>query len=124
MDFGQLYAIFLMAFFALVVIIFFLQRLRCKIRKLLGKAHLGFYPTAASMGNALQALQVFVEPNIQQIVEEKLDEATDEDDEAGPDDPTAHLNRQLRKIRRGEPVDDLRIPLTSAKMIPLQSTKH
>ncbi len=115
MDFEQLYAIFLMAFFAFVVVSFLFQRLRYRIRKLLGKAHLGFYPTAASMGNALQALQVFIEPNVQQIVEEKLDEDTDEDDEAGPDDPTVHLNRQLRKIRRDEPVDDLRIPLILRK---------
>ena len=115
MDFEQLYAIFLMAFFAFVAVSFLFQRLRYRIRKLLGKAHLGFYPTAASFGNALQALQIFVEPNVQQIIEEKLDEATDDDDEAGPDDPTAHLNRQLRKIRRGEPVDDLRIPLVRRK---------
>jgi hypothetical protein len=115
MDFEQMYACSLLAFFALVVLTFFFQRLRCRIRKLLGKAHLGFYPTAASFGNALQALQVFVEPNVQQIVEEKLDETTDEDDEGAPDDPTAHLNRQLRKIRRGEPVDDLRIPLVLRK---------
>jgi hypothetical protein len=115
MDFEQLYAIFLMAFFTFVVITFLLQRLRYKIRKLLGKAHLGFYPTAASVGNALQALQIFVEPNVQQIIEKKLDEETEDDDEAGPDDPTAHLNRQLKKIRRGEPVDDLRIPLILGK---------
>jgi hypothetical protein len=115
MDCEQMYACFLLAFFALVVLSFFLQRLRCRIRKLLGKAHLGFYPNAASLGNALQALQIFVEPNVQQILEEKLDEATDEDDEGGPDDPTTHLNCQLRKIRRGEPVDDLRIPLVLRK---------
>ena len=115
MDFEQLYAIFLMAFFAFVVISFLFQRLRCRIRKLLGKAHLGFYPTATSFGNALQALQVFIEPNVQQIVEEKRDEHAEDDEEPGPDDPTAHLNRQLRKIRRGEPVDDLRIPLIRRK---------
>ena len=115
MDFEQLYAIFLMAFFAFVVISFLFQRLRCRIRKLLGKAHLGFYPTATSFGNALQALQVFIEPNVQQILEEKLDESAEDDEEGGPDDPTAHLNRQLRKIRRGEPVDDLRIPLNLRK---------
>ena len=115
MNFEVMYAMALMAFFTLVVIIFFLQRLRCRIRKLLGKAHLGFYPTAASFGNALQALQVFAEPNVQKIVEEKLDEHAEDDEEPGPDDPTAHLNRQLRKIRRGEPVDDLRIPLVGRK---------
>ena len=115
MNFELLYAMALMAFFTLVVIIFFFQRLCCRIRKLLGKAHLGFYPTATSFGNALQALQVFAEPNVQKIVEEKLDEHAEDDEEPGPDDPTAHLNRQLRKIRRGEPVDDLRIPLMGRK---------
>ena len=112
MNFELAYAISLLAFFALFVLIFFFQRLRCRIRKFLGRAHIGFYPTAASVGNALQALQIFAEPNVQKILEEKLDEAAEDDDEAGPDDPTAHLNRQLRKIRRGEPVDDLRIPHT------------
>jgi hypothetical protein len=115
MDFEQIYASFLLVFFTLVVLIFFLRRLSCRIRKLLGRAHVGFYPTGASLGNALQALQIFAQPSIQHVVEEKLDEETDEDDEGGPDNPTAHLNRQLRKIRRGEPVDDLRIPLVLRK---------
>ncbi len=37
------------------------------------------------------------------------DQHEDEDDERGPKDPTAHLKRQLRRIRNGEEVDRLRV---------------
>ena len=39
-----------------------------------------------------------------QIVEQ---EDADDDDQGGPDTPQKHLRRQLRQIRRGEPVDRL-----------------
>jgi hypothetical protein len=76
-------------------------------RKKAGKSRLGFYPTGASMGNALQVLQAIAEPQIQHVIEEKLDEAADEEDETGPKDPTAHLMRQARRIRNGEKVEQL-----------------
>jgi hypothetical protein len=41
------------------------------------------------------------------VIEEKLDEKVDEDDEAGPEDPTRHLHRQAARIRRGERLDRL-----------------
>ncbi len=39
------------------------------------------------------------------------DQHEDEDDEGGSKDPTAHLKRQLRRIRNGEEVDRLRVPV-------------
>jgi len=83
----------------------FVLRVSWRWRKKAGKSKLGFYPTGASMGNALQVLQAIAEPQIQHVIEEKLEEPTDEDDEAGPKDPTAHLMRQARRIRNGEKVE-------------------
>jgi hypothetical protein len=87
--------------------IVFVQRTLWRWRKKRGKSRWGFFPTGASMGNALQVLQAIAEPQIQHVIEERLEELTDEDDEAGPKDPTAHLMRQARKIRNGEKVEQL-----------------
>jgi len=84
--------------------IVFVQRTVWRWRKKTGKSRLGFFPTGASMGNALQVLQAIAEPQIQYVIEERLEEPTDEGDEAGPKDPTAHLMRQARRIRKGEDV--------------------
>jgi hypothetical protein len=41
------------------------------------------------------------------VLEEKFVDQADEDEEGGPPDPTKHLQRQLRRIRRGDRVDKL-----------------
>jgi hypothetical protein len=64
-----------------------------------------------SLGNALQQLQVLAEPRVAYVVEEKLDEETNEDEESGPDDPVRHLHRQAARIRRGERLDQLTVLL-------------
>jgi hypothetical protein len=48
--------------------IIFVQRAVCWCRKKAGKSKVGFYPTGASMGNALQALQAFVNPEVLQVI--------------------------------------------------------
>ena len=83
------------------------QRTLCWGKRKAGKSKVGFYPTGASMGNALQVLQAFVNPEVLHVIEEKLEEPADEEEEGGPDDPTAHLMRQARRIRNGEDVDPL-----------------
>lgn len=83
--------------------IFCLTRLRARMR---GR---GFYPSTTELGNALHQLQRIAQPQVRYVLEEKLDEHEDEDDEAGPDDPAAHLKRQLRRIRNGEEVERLTI---------------
>jgi hypothetical protein len=80
------------------------QRALWRWRKKAGKSKVGFYPSGALIGNALQALQAIAEPQVQHVIEERLDEPTDEDDETGSKDPTAHLLRQARRIRKGEEV--------------------
>jgi hypothetical protein len=87
--------------------VFALQRAVWRSRKRRGKKRLGFYPTSALVGNAFQALQAIAQPRVKHVLEEKLDESEDEDDEAGPKNPTAHLLRQARRIRSGRPVDRL-----------------
>ncbi len=59
------------------------------------------------MGNAFQALRQIAQPQVEHILEEKLDEEVDEDDEGGSKDPTAHLEQQLRRMRRGEKINRL-----------------
>ena len=97
----------LYCFVTFILAAFFFQRYRYRRRKRSGKSNWGFYPSWASMGNALQKLSALAQPQVVHVLEEKLLEAADEDDEGGPKDPTAHLHRQAAKIRRGEKVDRL-----------------
>ena len=59
------------------------------------------------MGNALHQLQSIDQPQTRYVIEEKQKEEMDQDDDSGPDNPTRHLHRQARKIRRGENLDRL-----------------
>ena len=86
---------------AIFTCVFFYQRFRWKRNKRLGKSNWGFYPSTASLGNALQELQTMAEPQVHYVLEEKTED-TAEDDETGPDDPTAHLRKQAERIRRGD----------------------
>jgi hypothetical protein len=118
---GAIFGRLFLTFVVFVVCVFFFQRIRWKYRKRRGKQNLGFYPTVTSAGNALHALQAFVQPKVRYVLQEKLSEDEDLDDEGDKDDPYACLERQLRKIRRGEPVGDLEVPL-SAQSKPLAIT--
>jgi hypothetical protein len=97
----------LYAFTAFVTVAFFFQRYRWRRRKRKGKSNWGFYPSSASMGNALQELSVIAQPQVEHVLEEKSNEDTEDDSEGGPEDPVAHLHRQAEKIRRGEKLDRL-----------------
>jgi hypothetical protein len=61
--------------------------------------------TGATIGNALHALQEFVQPHTKHVLQERLQEQEDQDDGAESSDPDAHLLRQARRIQRGEPVE-------------------
>jgi hypothetical protein len=93
--------------FIVLVCSLYVQRGLWRLRKRAGKSNLGFFPSGAALGNALQALQAIAQPRVQHVIVEMLEEPTDEDDEAGPKDPTAHLMRQARRIRNGEKVKRL-----------------
>jgi hypothetical protein len=85
--------------------LFLARRALWRRNKKRGKRRRGFYPTGASAGNALHALQVIAHPQEKYVLAEKLEEPAEEDDEAGPKDPTAHLMRQARRIRSGKEVE-------------------
>ncbi len=75
-------------------------RARAKRQGRLGR-RIGFFPSGAALGNALQVLQVFAQPHVRHQVTQHLEEETEEDDEGGPEDPVAHLLGQAKKIQRG-----------------------
>ena len=93
------------AFVCFVGCAFFYQRYRWRRNRRRGR--IGFYPSGASMGNALHQLQVIAEPQMKHVVVEMQEEETDDEDAGGPDDPVRHLHRQAAKIRRGERVETL-----------------
>ena len=96
-------------FTALIALAFFLQRYRWRRRRRLGKSNWGFYPSSAGMGNALQQLSTLAQPQVEHVLEEKLAEKADEDDEGGPLDPVQHLGRQCGRIRRGEKLGGMKV---------------
>jgi len=67
----------------------------------------GFLPTYTSAGNAFQTLQTMVQPEVEYVLAEKLEEESEEDEEGDLSDPAKHLRRQLRRIRLGKRVDRL-----------------
>jgi hypothetical protein len=100
-----------LAVFTLFTLVFLLQRVRYKYRKRRGKKHLGFYPSTAALSIALLGLQTVAQPDLAHALEQRQTEAAEDDDEGDPDDPGAQLNRQLKRIRNGEPIDTLKVPL-------------
>jgi hypothetical protein len=84
-----------------------LRRALWRRNKRLGKKNPGFCPSSAAMGMALLFMQVFHRPSVAHVLEEKQDVDADEDDEGDPESLNNQLNRQLKRIRRGEPVDRL-----------------
>jgi hypothetical protein len=100
-------------FFAASVffLIFYLKRANAKRKRGNRRSSLGFSPSTFTLGIALQHLQAFTHPSIQYVLEQKYDEEADQDDQGDPDHPKAQLHRQLKRIRRGEPVDRLTLRL-------------
>jgi hypothetical protein len=69
-----------------------------------------YCPSSTGLGMAFQYMQVFTRPSVAYVLEEKQSQEVEEDDEGGPDPLAArmkHFHRQLRRIRRGDPVGRL-----------------
>ncbi len=98
----------LAVFVAVVLFVFCLRRLLWWMDQRGWILYSGDPPTYGSLGNAFQELQAIAEPHIQYVLEEKRCDESEEDGEAGPDDPTRHLRRQLKQIleRRDREVRD------------------
>ena len=96
-------------FLVIVVILvhYQLRRASWKRGKRLGRRRLGYYPSSFALGMAFQFIQAYYRPTVAYVLEAKQDEDADEDDEGDPETVTKQLNRQLKRIRRGEPVDRL-----------------
>jgi hypothetical protein len=78
-----------------------------KRRKRRGASNPGFCPSAAALGMAFLFLPVFYRPSLAHLIQARQHQHVEEDDEGDPDTPARHLHHQLRKIRRGEPVNTL-----------------
>lgn len=76
-----------------------------------GRRRPGF--STAGLGTVLLGLTLIYRPRIQFAVEaqHRQVEDADEDDNGDPDTPTRHLQRQLRRIRRGEALESLTVRL-------------
>jgi hypothetical protein len=89
---AQVYSFFAMilagltVYVGVVVFVFFLRR-----RGILP----GGRPSYCGLGNAFLHLQNLAEREKQYILEETEEEEPEQDGEAGPDDPTAHLRRKV-----------------------------
>jgi hypothetical protein len=67
----------------------------------------GLQPSAVGLGMAFLFLQSFWQPSLAPAIEVRQQADADEDDEGEPETVAKQLNRQLRRIRRGEPVERL-----------------
>lgn len=96
---------------AAALVYFCVRRAVWKHKKRTGKRPAGFCPSMAGMGMAFLFLQTFHRPSLAHVVEVMREEDAEDDDEGEPDTPAAHLNRQLRRIRRGEKLETLTLRL-------------
>jgi hypothetical protein len=100
-----------LALFSLFTAVFLLQRLRWRRKKAIDPNHRGFYPSTATLALSLLSLQTLPQPDIHHSLEQRQTQADDEEENGDPDDPAAQLNRQLKRIRNGQPIDTLKVPL-------------
>jgi hypothetical protein len=90
-----------------LLVYYALLRARWRLNRWLGKKNPGFCPSSAALGMMLLFTQVYWRPSIDNVIEVKQDEDADEDDEGDPENLKKQLDRQLKMIRRGEPIDRL-----------------
>jgi hypothetical protein len=102
-------AIFLLALLIVVTVPRLLLRRKLHQNSASKRQLRRFRFTGAVIGNALQTVHVFVDPGVRYVIAEKLEEATEDDGGDDSADPAIHLERQLRRIRRGEQIERLTI---------------
>jgi hypothetical protein len=93
--------------FLAVTAVLYLRRLRWCRKTRAQKKSRGRYRGGAALGNALQNLQVFVQPRAEHVIAQMLEEPVEEEDEGAPKDPAAHFLGQARRIQKGEQPDRL-----------------
>ena len=96
-------------FLAIVVILAQYQIRRTVWKRMRGKERRasGFCPSSVALGTVFLLTTTFYRPRMEFAIEARLHHDVEEDDEGDPETPEKHLGRQLRRIRRGEPVETL-----------------
>jgi hypothetical protein len=96
-------------FVAIVAILVFHQsrKVRWVRTTRAGRRLFGVQPSAVGLGMAFLFLQTFWQPSLCHAIEAREVADLEEDDEGEPETPEKQLNRQLKRIRRGEAVDRL-----------------
>jgi hypothetical protein len=90
-----------------ILIHYQVRRAACRRNHRLGRKNSGFCPSSSALGIALLAVGVFHRPSVQNTVEARMQQEVEENDNGDPETLTKQLDRQLRRIRRGEPVENL-----------------
>ena len=100
-------------FLAIVAILAFhrLRQVRWVRTTRAGRRLFGIQPSAVGLGMAFLFLQTFWQPSLCHAIEAREQSDVEEDDEGEPESPEKHLNRQLKRIRRGEVVERLELRL-------------
>lgn len=91
---------------AVVLVHYYFRRTAWKAKQLRRKSDSRFCPSASALGMILLFVQVFYRPTVSYVLEVKQEE-TEEDDQGDPETLAKQLNRQLRRIRQGEAIDQL-----------------
>jgi hypothetical protein len=98
-------------FLAIVAILvhYQIRRSAWKRKKQEERRALGFCPSSAALGAVFLLITTFYRPRMEYAIEARQKEDVEEDDDGDPETPEKELSRQLRKIRRGEAVEVLKL---------------
>ena len=101
--------LFASPFLAIVAILahYQIRRIVWKRKRRKERRALGFCPSSAALSAVFLLVTTFYRPRMDFAIEASQREDVEEDDQGDPETPEKHLERQLRRIRRGEPVDTL-----------------
>jgi hypothetical protein len=94
-----------------ILVHYYLRRAIFRRNQRLGRRNRGFCPSSFALGTALQLLPMFYRPSMDFAIKARAVEVIEEDGEGDPEKSTKHLHRQLRRIRRGEPLEKLVVKL-------------
>ena len=107
--------LFASPFLAMVGILVYyrVRRSAWKRKRRKGRKNLGFCPSSMALGAVFAFMPVFYRPSVDFLIKARIqqEEKVDEDDDGDPETPEKSLSRQLRRIRRGEPVEALELRL-------------
>jgi hypothetical protein len=103
------YLVFALPYLAIVAILLhnWLRRMWWKRGKDLRRPNPALCSTTAALGAMLLLWQTLYRPSVTHTIEARRRIDVDEDDSGDPEHPDHLLQRQLKRIRRGEPVDRL-----------------